>query len=68
MFYENHREGISLPEGFLLLGSSLNYPVEIMASASKPLLGVQFHPEVSGMPGRILFGNFMQIVARHTIG
>ena len=68
VFYENHREGISLPEGFVLLGSSLHYAVEIMVSASKPLFGVQFHPEVSGNPGKILFGNFMQIVAKHMLG
>lgn len=68
VFYENHREGISLPEGFLLIGSSPHYPVEIMASVSKPLFGVQFHPEVSGNPGKVLFDNFMHIVTEHMVG
>ena len=65
VFYENHREGITLPKNFILIGSSLHYPVEIMASLSKPVFGVQFHPEVSGAAGKMLFRNFFRIISKH---
>lgn len=65
--YENHREGISLPERYVLIGTSRHYSVEIMASLSKPLFGVQFHPEVSGEAGKILFRNFFRIVSQHML-
>ena len=60
-FVEDHCEGIPLPEGFTLIGFSDHYEVEIMACESKPLFGVQFHPEVSGEPGRQLFTNFVEM-------
>jgi GMP synthase (glutamine-hydrolysing) len=64
-FAKDHCEGIPLPPGFSLLGSSVHYPVEIMASEEKLLFGVQFHPEISGEPGKILFRNFVDIVRKN---
>jgi len=59
---EDHCEGISLPEHFMLVGDSESYAVEIMANNTQPLFGVQFHPEISGVIGEILFMNFINIV------
>lgn len=58
---EDHTEGITLPGNFMLLGSSIAYGVEIMAHQSLPYFGVQFHPEVSALPGRQLMRNFIHI-------
>lgn len=60
----DHCEGISLPEGFRLLASSEFYEVEVMASASKPHFGVQFHPEISGEPGRRVLQNFCELARK----
>lgn len=59
---EDHCEGIPLPEHFILVGDSEHYTVEIMAGCTRPLFGVQFHPEISGAVGEILFMNFINIV------
>ena len=61
-FVEDHCEGIPLPDDFTLIGFSDHYDVEIMACESKPLFGVQFHPEVSGEPGKQLFRNFVEMI------
>lgn len=63
----DHCEGIPLPAGFRRLASSEHYEVEAMASSSRPHFGVQFHPEISGEPGRIVLENFCQM-ARVAIG
>ncbi|MFI5203933.1 MAG: hypothetical protein ACHQF2_05500 [Flavobacteriales bacterium] len=60
-FMEDHCECISLPATFELLGSSLVCENEAMRHISKPLFGVQFHPEVSGENGKKLFSNFIKI-------
>ncbi len=60
-FVEDHCEGVPLPTGFTLIGFSDHYEVEIMACESKPLFGAQFHPEVSGEPGKQLFRNFVEM-------
>lgn len=60
-FTEDHCEGVSLPDGYTLLGSSEHYEVEVMANDSLGRYGVQFHPEVSGGPGRTLIRNFLRI-------
>ncbi len=62
VFVEDHCEGLTLPDGFELIGKSLHYAVEIMASSQKPFFGVQFHPEISGEPGEILMRNYLKIV------
>ncbi|MBN1488140.1 MAG: gamma-glutamyl-gamma-aminobutyrate hydrolase family protein [Anaerolineae bacterium] len=66
-FSASHCEGIPLPLGFKLLGLSQYYPVEIMACQSKPLFGVQFHPEISGPPGLRLLRNFVEIATLEKI-
>ncbi len=65
IFREDHCEGITLPQGFDLIGSSQHYEVEMMASLHKPFFGVQFHPEASGEPGEVLIRNFLKIVTEY---
>jgi len=57
----DHCEGISLPPGFVQLGRSTHYPIEIMASQQAPVFGVQCHPEISGHAGAQLLANFLAI-------
>ncbi len=61
---EDHCETISIPSGFELIGSSDACINEVMQHKQKPWFGVQFHPEVSGNHGRILIGNFCDLVMR----
>jgi GMP synthase (glutamine-hydrolysing) len=58
---EDHCESISIPNGFKLLASSDECVNEAMENISKPIFGVQFHPEVSGNHGRVIFENFIKI-------
>lgn len=58
---EDHCETVSIPEDFILLGSSDSCVNEAMKHQQKNLYGVQFHPEVSGNMGRILIENFIHI-------
>lgn len=62
LFRTDHCEGVPLPLGFCRLATSEAYTVEAMACLTKPLFGVQFHPEVSGLPGEILLCNFCDMV------
>lgn len=57
---EDHCETISIPAGFKLIASSDVCVNEAMQHATLPLFGVQFHPEVSGNLGRVLFDNFIR--------
>jgi GMP synthase (glutamine-hydrolysing) len=58
---EDHTEGIDVPEGFVHLATSSLYPNEGMKHRTKKIYSVQFHPEVSGENGKILFGNFCKM-------
>jgi GMP synthase-like glutamine amidotransferase len=59
---EDHTEGITLPEGFTHLASSASYPNEGMKHKTKPIWSIQFHPEVSGEDGLLVFQNFCELV------
>jgi len=49
-----------LPPGFQVLARSANAPIAAMGHASRPLYGVQFHPEVVHTPrGAEVFRNFL---------
>ncbi len=58
---EDHCETISIPQGFDLIASSDACVNEMMQHKTKPLFGVQFHPEVSGNHGRVLIENFVKV-------
>ncbi|MBM3164997.1 MAG: homoserine O-succinyltransferase [Bacteroidetes bacterium] len=58
---EDHCESISIPDEFVLVANSDECINEVMQHESKALYGVQFHPEVSGSYGAIIFENFVSL-------
>ena len=58
---EDHCETASSPNDFIHLAVSDVCINEAMQHKTKPIYGVQFHPEVSGNSGRIIFDNFIRI-------
>lgn len=62
---EDHCESISIPAGFELVASSDACVNEAMQHKTLPIFGVQFHPEVSGNHGRVLFENFTKLAETH---
>lgn len=58
---EDHCETISIPANFTHVAVSDACVNEAMMHQSKPLFGVQFHPEVSGNHGRVIIENFVHI-------
>ena len=65
---ESHRQAIdSIPDGFRHLAESSTSRVEAIAHASRPVYGVQFHPERSDERhphGRAIIQNFVKSVAK----
>ena len=56
-------EVIRMPQGFERLAHSQSCKVEAMRSRSRPIYGIQFHPEVWHTTiGRTVFRNFVEIV------
>lgn len=58
---EDHTEGISLPENFILLAKSELYPNEAMQHKTKNMYGVQFHPETSSDLAKLTITNFLTL-------
>lgn len=63
---EDHCETISIPQNFIHLAVSDACINEAMKHNDKPCYGVQFHPEVSGNLGCLLFDNFTRICLKHS--
>lgn len=61
--WESHNDEVTkLPKDFILLASSPNCKVQAMKHKSKPLFGLQFHPEVEHTQyGKEIFMNFLEI-------
>ncbi len=57
----SHGDSVSAPPpGFVLLARTKDCPVAAMASRTRPLFGLQFHPEVKDTPcGATIFENFL---------
>jgi GMP synthase (glutamine-hydrolysing) len=62
----NHNDEIeALPAGFVATARSDGCPVQAMRHESRPLFGVQFHPEVEHTQhGLTIFRNFVRICER----
>jgi len=58
---EDHFEGVTLPDQFVLLARSGSYTVEAMKHREKEIYGVQFHPETSNEQGRKIVHNFLDL-------
>jgi len=58
---EDHCEGITLPNNFILLAKSRSYDVEAIKHREKDIYGVQFHPEASGELGKKIIKNFLKL-------
>lgn len=58
---EDHCEFTTVPHNFKLLASSDTCFNEAMQHNEKPIYGVQFHPESSGLQGSLLLENFHEI-------
>lgn len=65
LLQEAHREEITLPKEFKLIGTSQRTEVEIMQHQKKTIFGVEFHPEISGDVGQTIISNFVNIVNNH---
>jgi len=62
--WESHNDEVKrMPPGFKLLARSDDCPVEAVKSETRPLYGVQFHPEVDNTEhGSDIFRNFLREV------
>jgi GMP synthase (glutamine-hydrolysing) len=53
----------NVPEGFKVLASSPSCGIEAVSCLTRPLFGVQYHPEVENSEyGAELFQNFLEII------
>ena len=61
--WESHNDEVTiLPPGFVSLAHTKNCAIQAMKSSSKPLYGVQFHPEVEHTEhGYEIFKNFLSV-------
>ena len=65
---ESHRQALSrVPEGFRHLGESATSQVEAIGHQTRPIYGLQFHPERSDEKhphGRMIIQNFVKLAAK----
>jgi GMP synthase (glutamine-hydrolysing) len=61
--WESHNdEVVVLPDDFMLLAESVNCKVQAMQHKTRPLYGLQFHPEVEHTEyGEVIFKNFIEM-------
>ncbi|MEA3514844.1 MAG: gamma-glutamyl-gamma-aminobutyrate hydrolase family protein [Nanoarchaeota archaeon] len=64
LFQEDHCEFIALPKEFVLLAKSHTCNNEAMKHTTKKIYGLQFHPEASGLNGKIILKNFAKICGK----
>lgn len=65
---EDHCETVSIPADFIHVGVSDACVNEAMMHKTRPIYGVQFHPEVSGNHGAIVLENFVNIcIGNHSV-
>jgi len=64
--WESHNDEVAqMPDGFRLLASSPSCRVQAMEHATRPIYGLQFHPEVEHTQfGRRMFQNFVDVCKR----
>jgi GMP synthase (glutamine-hydrolysing) len=64
--WENHSDHVAVaPPGWRTFARSSSCPVQAMAHPTRPLWGVQFHPEVEHTEGGVrLFENFVRLCRR----
>ena len=64
--WESHNDEVQkLPDEFLVLAHSKDCPVEAMKHKTRPLYGVQFHPEVEHTDYHYeIFTNFIEVVKK----
>ncbi len=62
--WESHNDEVKdVPEGFKVLAHSESCPVQALRAASRPIFGLQFHPEVENTEhGYEIFKNFLRVV------
>lgn len=65
LFMQHHSEYAIPPKNFTIIAESANHYPEVIKHPKKPIYGVQFHPELSGKNGEIIFKNFFQICLRN---
>lgn len=65
---ESHRQALAdVPKGFRHLADSSTSRVEVIAHETRPIYGVQFHPERSDEKnphGQLIIQNFLRLVAK----
>jgi len=60
-FFESHIHHVSLPKNFELLANSSTSENEAMKMKGKPVYSTQFHPELSGKNGEVVFKIFLEM-------
>jgi len=63
--WASHNDEVkTVPDGFEVTAMSVTCPVEAVRSRTRPIYGVQFHPEVENTEnGPAIFRNFLDIVS-----